>query len=42
MKASTILALCLFAFGSIGHVSAATELKVTECNLEQQFVRPQR
>lgn len=28
MKASTLLAMCLFAFGSIGHVSAATELKV--------------
>ncbi len=28
MRALTILALCLFAFGSIGQVSAATELKV--------------
>jgi len=28
MRASTILTLCLFAFGSIGHVAAATELKV--------------
>jgi hypothetical protein len=28
MRASTLLALCLFAFGSIGPVSAATELKV--------------
>ena len=27
MKASTIRALCLFAFGSMGHVSAVTELK---------------
>jgi len=28
MRASTLLALCLFAFGSIGHVSAARELKI--------------
>jgi hypothetical protein len=28
MRASTLLAMCLFALGSIGHVSAATELKV--------------
>ncbi|HEV3063469.1 MAG TPA: peroxiredoxin [Vicinamibacterales bacterium] len=28
MRASTLLAICTFAFGSIGHVSAATELKV--------------
>ena len=30
MRASTLLALCLFALGlgSIGHVSAATELRV--------------
>jgi thioredoxin-dependent peroxiredoxin len=28
MRASTILALCLFALGSIGRMSAATELKV--------------
>jgi len=28
MRASTLLALCLFACGLIGHVSAATELKV--------------
>jgi len=28
MRASTLLTLCLFALGSIGHVSAVTELKV--------------
>ena len=28
MRASTLLAICLFAFGPIGHLSAATELKV--------------
>jgi peroxiredoxin Q/BCP len=28
MRASTLLGLCLFAFGSIGHASAATELNV--------------
>ena len=28
MRASALFALCLFAFGSIGHVSAATELTV--------------
>ena len=28
MRASTLLTLCLFALGSIGRVSAATELKV--------------
>jgi peroxiredoxin len=28
MRASTLLALCLFALGSIGHASAAAELKV--------------
>jgi hypothetical protein len=30
MSASTLLALCLFAFGSIGLVSATSELKVGE------------
>jgi hypothetical protein len=30
MRASTLLALCLFAFGSIGLVSAASALKVGE------------
>jgi hypothetical protein len=28
MRASTLLAMCLFALGSIGRVSATTELKV--------------
>jgi thioredoxin-dependent peroxiredoxin len=28
MRALTLLAICLFAFGSIGHVSAGAELKV--------------